>query len=136
LRFGEKLIEPVFAVFVDKLKQPRRPAENPVENAAMLAQTIAVDFVLHPLFIRRFEMLGLTKLCEAQRRHDSLSLPSGEIFQPARQAGPQQEKRSATGMLQDNVASVVQYPPALWDRNLKSVTSNRSRGLLRNLNCR
>jgi len=92
LRFGEKLIEPVFAVFVDKLKQARRPAESPVENPAMLAQTITADFVLHPLFIRPLKMLGFTKLCEAQRRHDSLCLPLGEIFQPDRRAGAQQKK--------------------------------------------
>jgi len=65
----------------------------------VLAQTISADFVLHPFFVRAFEMLGFAKLCEAQRRHDSLCLPLREIVQAACQTGAEQKKRSPARVL-------------------------------------
>lgn len=99
----------------------------------MICQTVALDFVLHPLIMAVLEGSRLSEFRKSERHHNPLCLVQGVVRKVGRPGNALNEQRSARGMLEQNEAAIVERFPTLRHDELEPVATDR-RGGSRRLN--
>ena len=87
----------------------------------MIGEAISLDLVFDPLVMDVFEIAWIAQLGESQRCHHTFCLLARIIVEIFRRLNPNEQKRSAAGVFENNIIARAEYLPTLRYCDLKAI---------------